>query len=364
MMDLGLFHPQNSYHLTFKMNITKKIGFCCKWIDYPEQVNGIRPKDDCKKFNTGTTTVAWLNRQSKNTAEEKLLSLAKQNLESTFNLVKRVSELPEELKMVRLSSDILPVFTEPTWKYFWKSSTVSSFLETEFAKIGKFARENNVRLSMHPGQYTVLASETPEIVEKSIEEFEYHATMAAWMGFGQRFQDFKINIHISGRQGPEGIRKAYIRLSPEARNCITVENEEMSFGLDDCLSLSDVVPTVLDIHHHFIREGEYIQRNDPRIQRVIDSWRGVRPTFHYSVSREDILANYPTDQLLNLKTLLESGHKKQQLRAHSDFMWNDAINEWALTHLEWGDCMVEAKAKNLASQKLYNFWKNSNNSVT
>jgi hypothetical protein len=49
---------------------TKRIGFACKWIDYPHQVEGIKPKDDCKKYNTGATTVAWLNRQTKEVAEK------------------------------------------------------------------------------------------------------------------------------------------------------------------------------------------------------------------------------------------------------------------------------------------------------
>ncbi len=49
----------------------KRIGFACKWIDNASQVNGIKPKDDCKKYNTGSTTVAWLNRQSKDVAVEK-----------------------------------------------------------------------------------------------------------------------------------------------------------------------------------------------------------------------------------------------------------------------------------------------------
>ena len=54
--------------------------------------------------------------------------------------------------------------------------------------------------------------------------------------------------------------------------------------------------------------------------------------------------------------MLERGYKRQQLRAHSDFMWNNAMNQWALTHLEWADIMVEAKGKNLASFSLYDQW--------
>ena len=76
------------------------------------------------------------------------------------------------------------------------------------------ARKLDVKISFHPGQFCVLSSATPEIVERSIEEFEYHADLARWMGFGKSFQDgCKINVHISGKQGPDGIIKALPRLS-------------------------------------------------------------------------------------------------------------------------------------------------------
>jgi len=332
--------------------MNKRIGFACKWIDRPDQVDGIKPKDDCKKYNTGSTTVAWLNRQTKQVAEEKLWDLVKGNIEATKLLVERVGNLNENLRMVRLSSDILPVYTEPTWSYFYRSFNVRKYLEHHFLTVGDIARRHGVRLSFHPGQYTVLASDNPEIINRSIEEFEYHVDMARWMGYGKEFQDFKINVHISGRAGAQGIRSALKRMSPEARNTITIENEEISYGLTDCLQLGDVVPIVLDIHHHWIREGEYIQPSDDRVKRTIDSWRGRRPTCHYSVSREDTLVNHCVSTLPDHKVLLESGHKKQKLRAHSDFYWNTAVNEWALGFLEHFDIMAESKAKNLASLKL------------
>ena len=335
----------------------KRIGFACKWIDRPDQVNGIKPKDDCKKYNTGATTVAWLNRQSRAAAEQKLWDLMKQNIEATRLLVQRVGELDEELRMVRLSSDILPVYTEASWSYFWRQPDVREYCSRHFSTIGDSARANGVRLSMHPGQFTVLASDNPEIVQRSIDEFEYHADMARWMGYGKTFQDFKINVHISGRQGPEGIRRAYQRLTPEARNCLTIENEENAWGLNDCLTISDIVPIVLDIHHHWVREGEYLDPSDARVARVIDSWRNVRPAMHYSQSREDELAGHCPNTLPDYRTLLESGHKKARLRAHSDFMHNRAANQWAKGHWEWADIMVEAKAKNLASFKLHEEFK-------
>jgi UV DNA damage endonuclease len=333
-----------------------KIGFACKWIDHAGQVDGIKPTDDCKKYNTGTTTVAWLKRQSRSIAEDKLWSLMKQNIEATRKLVQRVGDLDEHLRMVRISSDLLPVYTHDDFKYFYNQSDVQDYAARHFHEIGVLGRNRNVRLSFHPGQFCVMASDNEDIVSRSIEEFEYHADMARWMGYGKVFQDFKINVHIAGKQGPDGIRKAYQKLSPEARNCLTIENEENSHGLDTCLYLSDLLPIVLDIHHHWVREGEYISPNDDRVARVVDSWRGVRPVCHYSVSREDVVGGYCPNTLLDYADLLSAGHKKQKLRAHSNFYWNNAVNDWALSFADQFDIMCESKAKNLASRRLYEQW--------
>jgi UV DNA damage repair endonuclease len=331
-----------------------KIGFACKWIDHADQVNGIKKDDDAKQYNTGTTTVRWLNNQSRDVAEQRLWDLMVGNIEATRKLVDRVSKLDPHLRMVRISSDILPVYTHESFASYWRKPDVISYADTAFKRVGDIARANGVRLSMHPGQFTVLASDNPGIVERSIAEFEYHADMARWMGYGKSFQDFKINVHISGKQGPEGIRRAYKQLSPEARNCITIENEENSWGLDDCLSISDIVPIVLDVHHHWIREGEYILPTDNRVKRVVDSWRGMRPTMHYSVSREDYLVGHDGLTAPVHSQLLLDGYKKQKLRAHSDFYWNQKTNEWAITFLNQFDIMCESKGKNLASMELYN----------
>ena len=331
----------------------KRIGFACKWIDFPSQVDGIKPKDDCKKYNTGSTTVAWLNRQTKDVATEKLWSLMEQNIAACHILVERVGALDEDLRMVRLSSDILPVYTEPTWSWFWRLPDVRAYAERAFGRVGDTARKMDVRLSMHPGQFTVLASDNPDIVNRSIEEFEYHVDMARWMGYGQTFQDFKINVHIAGRQGPAGIRAALSRMTPEARNTLTIENDEMTWGIEHSLELVDDCALVLDIHHHWIKTGEYIEPNDERFKRITDSWRGVRPVIHYSVSREEHLVEHSRHQRPDLQTLLDQGHKKAKLRAHSNFYWNEAVNEWALSFRDYADMMCESKAKNLASFALY-----------
>jgi UV DNA damage repair endonuclease len=331
---------------------TKRIGFACKWIDGPDQIKSIKPKDACKELNTGSTTVRWLN-EHKNDAEHKLWSLMENNIRACYKLVERVGNLEKNLRMVRLSSDILPVYTQSDWKWFWRQSAVRDFCEREFAKVGDLARSLDVRLSFHPGQFTVLASDNDDIVERSIEEFEYHTDMARWMGYGKTFQDFKCNVHIAGRRGPQGIKDALKRMSPEARNIITIENDEMTWGIEDSLELKDDCALVLDIHHHWVHTGEYIMPSDDRFKGVIESWRGARrPVIHYSVSREDYLVDHDPDTAPNFFQLLDQGYKKSKLRAHSDFYWNNKINRWALSFLNYADIMCESKAKNLASMKL------------
>src|SRR6056300_899078 len=336
----------------------KRIGFACKYM-HPDQTQKKKLLEEIQRpLNTRSTTVQWLNRQTRDVAEQRLWDIMVHNIQSYYNLIEYVGSLPNELRMVRLGSDVLPVYTQSDWCYYWKLPAVVAYCEKHFARVGELARQLDVRLSMHPGQFTVLASDNPDIVNRSIEEFEYHTDVIRWMGYGRTFQDFKCNVHISGRQGPAGIKHAVDkRLSPEARNTITIENAENKWGLEHSLELVDDCALVLDIHHHWCREGEYIRPTDDRFARVMDSWRGVRPVIHYSVSREDVLVNQAKGKKPNMEVLLESGYKKAKLRAHSDYMWNRAVNDWALKFLDYADIMVESKCKNLASIELYKYYK-------
>jgi hypothetical protein len=86
----------------------------------------------------------------------------------------------------------------------------------------------------------------------------------------------------------------------------------------------------------------------------------VRPVIHYSVSREDVLVDFDPNKKPTMDMLLLEGYKKAKLRAHSDYMWNRAVNDWALEFLDYADIMVESKAKNLASIKLFEYNKQIN----
>lgn len=331
----------------------KRIGFACKWIDTINQIDGIKSSDPARVLSTQTTTLAWVNRQSRAVAYDRLWQIMQHNITSIQLLVARVGSLPPALRMVRLSSEILPLYTHKDWISFYQQSDVQKYMIAEFAKVGDIARQHNVRLSFHPGQFTVLASHRSDVVDNSIAEFEYHTDMANMMGYGRTFQDFKINVHISGKLGPAGIISVLPRLSSAARNCITIENEENTYGLDHCLQLADHVPIVLDLHHHWVHDGFYLPLGDSRINAILNSWRGVRPVLHYSQSREDVLCGHDINTKPDYRMLIKEGYNKPKLRAHSNFYWNSAVNAYALEFLEHFDIMCESKAKNLASQQLY-----------
>ena len=314
-----------------------RVGFCCKWLTDPSECGGMKVNAANRELNGRSTTMRWL-REHRDEAEQRQWDIMNHNAAAALKMVETVGALRPELRMVRLGSEMLQGYTEKDWKAWWQQPDVQAHCERIFAPVGDAARRLGVRLDFHPGQFCVLASESDDIVERSIEEFEYHADMARWMGYGSSWHDhgFGINVHLSGKVGPEKFLRTLGRLSPEARNLITIENDEIAYGLDVTLQVADHVALVLDIHHHFIKTGEYINTS-------------VRPLCHYSVSREDLLVGHDPDTRPDLDALLAQGFRKQKLRAHSDFYWNRAVNDWAATFWPEFDIECESKGKNLAS---------------
>lgn len=330
-----------------------RIGFACMYRHPERSLSASELKLVETPFNPRTTTLRWMDSVAPQLAQDKLVEVVTHNLAAQLRLLAYAAELPAPLRMVRLSSDLLPFYSHVKVREFYRQPTIQAWLGEGFAAIGALARQAQIRLSFHPGQYCVLGSDRPEVVENSIAEFEYHADMIRMMGYGVRFQDLKCNVHIAGRLGAQGIRAIWSQLSEVARNCITFENEEKTYGVDDCLQLADLAPVVLDIHHCWINENDYIAPDDPRVERIIDSWRGVRPTMHYSQPPEHLQAlGFSAEQKLEMPTLLESVNKRD-LYAHSDRMWNRWTNEYALQFLPRFDIMFEAKDKNLATLAFY-----------
>ncbi|MFH8136004.1 UV damage endonuclease UvsE [Pantoea osteomyelitidis] len=311
-----------------------KLGFACKYLN--EELVQLFP------FKA-TTRKRFLSLNNEERIEL-VYKLSEKNLKNLFFIFEKLANLPEALRMMRIGSDLLPLYTVPEATLLYRDFLPD--LYPLFVKCGDFAKKNNIRLSFHPGQYSVLASDNPLVVERALEDVEYHAMCAKLMGYGKSFQDFKINIHMNGKKGFEGFQQAFDQLSPEAKLMLTVENDELSCSLDDVLQAKHLCPIVLDIHHHWVKENEFIKPDDPRIAVVKESWRGVRPVLHYSVSLENLIPEqgFPDQNVLGLS--------KTKLRAHSDYYFNDTLNDWALSFRDF-DIMCEVKMKNIARDRLY-----------
>lgn len=321
-----------------------RIGWVCNWLT-PKL-----PEKEAKAFNFRDTTVSALLRLGSAARVEKLHELVRHNAAALRRQVALTAALPPGQRAMRIASHALPCFTHPETRPLYDEPSIRHAVEALFPPVGEQARRGDVRLSTHPAQFCVLTSAREEVLKSSVDEIEYHTLLFRLMGLagGWHPRGTHVNIHGGARApGIEAFRAGLARLSEEARGLLTVENDEVAYGLDDLLPLADALPVVLDLHHHWVATGEYIEPEDPRIAVVAGSWRGVRPMAHVSAPREDVLSG--AQALPDRAALLAAGVSAKDLRAHAPRLWNGPHAAWARRHLAWTDLEVEAKEKNLAS---------------
>lgn len=326
---------------------TPRIGFCCTYVA-PDG-----DEDAQRALNMRQPTVASIAKSEQPAA--RLGEIILENLDVLDRQVALVAELPPLQRLFRILSGFLVGWSHPLLDGVWPDS-LRAQVERRLATAGDTARARDVRLSMHPSQHAILAANSEQSLANAIHDIEEHARIFEMLGYGSGWHPHgaSVNIHGGARgAGVEAIRSNLQRLSDTARNLVTIENDEVSFGLDDLLPLCGEVALVVDFHHHWVNSrGEWLQPSDPRLDRVRESWRSVRPLSHISVSREALLDGHDPDRLPDFPALQAQGLSAAKLRGHSDRMWNNAVNRLAVAHLAWTDVEVEAKAKNLASGDL------------
>lgn len=338
---------------------TPRLGFCCTFIpDVPAEGYPTRKAEQAaiRAMNQTTVTMTHLAGLTPAARREKLDGIVRHNLAALGRLMAWVAARPRLERLLRIGSSLLPGYTHPVAQPLYADAELRRTIEAGLAEAGKRARKAGIRLSMHPGPFCILASRNPIAEANGIAEFEHHAEVMTMLGFGGGWhpQGAHINIHVGAREpGIDGFRAGLSRLSEQARNLVTVENDENCHGLDAVLRLADTVPIVLDLHHHWVESrGHYIEPDDLRVARIVESWRGVRPVSHVSVSRETLLDGHDAGARPDFAGLTAAGHSWRDLAAHSDLMWNTALNELVARHLAWSDFEIEAKAKNRASTAL------------
>lgn len=330
------------------------IGFCCKWLD----------KDGLSDpmMNQRITTMKSLLGMPLAQRGEKIEAITVHNMTVLRNQLTWLSGQPMGMRLFRITSQFVPASCHPLFKDIHESSSFRNLL-SELAWVRPFADEHGIRLCTHPGQFSNLCSKDEAKVGRAILDIEYHADLAVLMGYGTGWHPsgFAINVHGNVNLDP-GLTRfkncVLNRFSTEARNLLTIENDEFSCGVDDLIAnrMHEVLPMVLDIHHHWIRsEGENIEPSDSRIAMFQESWRGTRPLSHASLSKEELVGDWPRDVMPDYRAFNAMGLKPRLLQGHSRLIWNDAAMEWICRHLEWTDIEIESKGKNLASRDVWEY---------
>ena len=139
------------------------------------------------------------------------------------------------INLFRISSDVIPFGSSPVNTLDWAAD-----FAPQLAALGRTARTHGMRLSMHPGQYTVLNSPNADVVERAVADLVYHA---AFLDALELDATAKIVLHVGGVYGDkeaalDRFARAYETLPATVRRRLVIENDDRLFTARDVLALS------------------------------------------------------------------------------------------------------------------------------
>lgn len=256
-----------------------RLGLCCAFRDEP-----------IKFLNTTATAIGKMPRPA---ALAKLSGLCMANAQALLAALEYCEQ--QHIGCFRVNSQILPLKTHPTCGYDIDELPDADRIISQFQACGALAKKNNLRTCFHPDQFVVLNSQRPEVVDASLCEIEYQAQVAQWI------QADVINIHGGGAFGDKAkslaqFAAALDRLSPAARQRLTVENDDKIFAPADLLPICHAagVPLVYDVHHHRCHRDELsieeatkqaiaTWNREPlfHISSPLEGWQGPKPQRHH-----------------------------------------------------------------------------------
>ena len=215
----------------------------------------------------------------KNYSEARLIETIGQNLRCLNRILKY--NLSKKMYFFRITSDLIPFASHPVNKCKWQD-----LFSNTFSEIGAIVTSHDLRISMHPDQFTLINSIDHRIFIRSVAELEYHADVLDLLGLNQTA---KIQIHVGGvyKEKEKSMRRfisRYKRLSARIRRRLVVENDEYSYRLADCLRISKEthVPVLFDVYHHERNnDGEDITEC---LEKSMPTWRSTDgiPMIDYS----------------------------------------------------------------------------------
>lgn len=266
----------------------------------------------------------------KNACEEKLSSLIAYNLNSLENIIDY--NLENGIRLFRISSDLIPFGSSPVNEIPWWE-----MFAPQLTAIGRKIIAGGMRVSMHPGQYTVLNSPSPEVALRAVEDLVYHARVLDSLGLGS---EHKIILHIGGvynekEQAAERFAARYAMLEPSIKRRLVIENDDKCYTVCDVLSIGKrlSIPVVFDNLHHRLNSCES-EAVATWIQRCGETWspQDGPQKIHYSQQDGD----------------KKSGSHSATIRIQEFMRFYESLGGQDL------DIMLETKDKNLSAIKCIN----------
>jgi len=212
--------------------------------------------------------------------------LALQNCRDLIEVVKWNNE--NGVKVFRITSCLFPWASE----YNIDDMPDIEGIAAALAEVGVVAAEGGQRLSLHPGPFNILASDSERVVQNCITDLKIHGKMMDMM-LQPENRWAKINIHVGASKGDrdkalETWCRNFERLPANVQNRLTVENDDKANlysikQLHDGVFKRTGVAIVADQHHH-----EYGPQDLPWTEALplaASTWGNVRPTCHLSNSR-------------------------------------------------------------------------------
>jgi UV DNA damage endonuclease len=255
-----------------------------------------------------------------------------------------------DIRMYRVATALAPYASHPQLTQF--RGQVEECAD-ELVAVGRLVRERDIRLSSHPGQYTVLNSTDTDVQASAVAELEVQASLFDAMGLGP---EAVVVLHVGGSAG--GIAAASDRflagfelLSDAARRRLVIENDDRSFGTRDVVQLAarTGLRVVWDVLHHHCHDPAGMSDREA-MEAALATWpRDVTPKIHYSSPRLDI-----ETRKLRRGRRVEEKIVLPQLRAHADLVDPTGFERFMLDMAGQRDfdVMLEAKAKDLALLRL------------
>jgi UV DNA damage endonuclease len=211
--------------------------------------------------------------------EGRMLEVARSNLAALQTILQWNHK--HAITLFRITSDLIPFGSSYVNSGSWKT-----VLKSEFANIGAFARRHAMRLSMHPGQYTVLNSPNHNVYQRAIDDLEYHCGVLDLMGLDS---SHIVIIHGGGAYGDKGkyltlLQERILELPAHLKRRLALENDEKVYTAEEILSVcmqTGVAGIFDNLHHKVLPSFKGLGIREV-IKQFGATWSGRRQKVHYS----------------------------------------------------------------------------------